>query len=76
MAWHPSKDENILAGISEDGCISLWRGVIPEHLPGPANMDDPAPRVEAQDDCDDTADLDGDYLQALHNMHLYNSCCC
>ncbi len=66
LAWHPGKEENILAGISEDGCITLWRDVIPEHLPRPANMDDPSPGLEADNHDDGTADLDGKGHSATH----------
>jgi hypothetical protein len=36
LAWHPGKDENVLAGIREDGRVSLWRNAVPARLPNPA----------------------------------------
>ena len=36
LAWHPCKEENILAGIGEDGCVAVWDNVIPGPLPKPA----------------------------------------
>ncbi len=52
LAWHPRKDENVLGGIGEDGCIALWRNVIPHNLPQPADVEDPSPSVQVHENGD------------------------
>lgn len=62
LAWHPSKDENILAGISQDGSIALWKGAIPDHCTKPADMEGPSPSLTAHNEDEVAADIDGNTL--------------
>ncbi|CAL8470187.1 g9729 [Coccomyxa elongata] len=68
LAWHPRKDENVLGGIGEDGCIALWRNVIPHNLPQPADVEDPSPSVQVHEIGDTNGDVDSD-LSASAAQH-------
>lgn len=59
LSWRPEPAANVLAGIGEDGQVSLWQDIIPEHMPGPAaSLDEPAPSLARSADGDAGADYD------------------
>jgi len=60
LAWHPSRDENILAGIGQDGSIALWKGAIPDHCTKPADKEGPSLSLTAHTEDEGAADINGD----------------
>ena len=65
LCWRPEAGANTLAGIGEDGQISLWRDIVPEDMRGPAaSHEDNAPSLAQQsaEGGDVSADNAGDFI--------------